>query len=329
MLVRRTFLLSAVALSTGVIAPALRAGRAYGHAQDYATFVAGVRDDAIRQGLDTGIANRALDLSTPNAQVLRLDRTQPEFHLTWAQYRQRVITARKIADGRTAVAVQRALLDQALTRYNVAPGAIAGIWGLESAYGTRMGTFGVIDALCTLAYDGRRAKFFHDELMKALHILGMGDIAPEQMIGSYAGAMGQPQFMPSAYLRYAVDMDGDGRRDIWHSTADVFGSIASYLSHSGWIGDEPWGQQVTVPDTLAQAALGRTHTRTLQEWMDAGVRQIDGSAFPRADMRGAILRPDGVGGESFMVYRNFNAIRRYNPSDFYALAVGLLGNEIT
>ena len=129
MLVRRTFLLSAVALSTGVIAPALRAGRAYGHAQDYATFVAGVRDDAIRQGLDTGIANRALDLSTPNAQVLRLDRTQPEFHLTWAQYRQRVITPRKIADGRTAVAVQRALFDQALTRYNVAPGGDCGDMG--------------------------------------------------------------------------------------------------------------------------------------------------------------------------------------------------------
>lgn len=329
MLVRRAFLLSAAALSTGAITSALRPRSAHGRTQDYATFVAGIRADAIRQGIDAGIVQRALNLSVPNPQVVRLDRAQPEFHLTWTQYRQRVITARKIADGRAAVMAQRALLDQALTRYNVAQAAIAGIWGLESGYGAHMGTFGVIDALCTLAYDGRRAKFFHDELMKALHILGMGDIAPEQMIGSYAGAMGQPQFMPSAYLRYAVDMDGDGRRDIWHSTADVFGSIASYLSQSGWVSDEPWGQQVTVPDTLPQAMLGRTQTRTLQEWMDAGVRQADGSMFPRTDMRGAVLRPDGVGGESFMVYRNFNAIRRYNPSDFYALAVGLLGNEIT
>ncbi|PYD75864.1 lytic murein transglycosylase [Novacetimonas pomaceti] len=327
MLVRRTFLLSAATLSAGGLVSGLRARTA--HALDYATFVAGVRNDAIRQGLDAGIAARALNLSVPNPKVLKLDRTQPEFHLTWAQYRQRVITPRKVADGRSAVTLQRPLLDQALTRYNVAQAAIAGIWGLESAYGTRMGTFGVIDALCTLAYDGRRAKFFHDELMKALRILGMGDITPEQMIGSYAGAMGQPQFMPSAYLRYAVDMDGDGRRDIWHSTADVFGSIASYLSHSGWVSDEPWGQEITVPDTLPLAQLGRAHFRTLREWMDMGVRQIDGSPFPRPDMRGAVLRPDGAGGDSFMVYRNFNAIRRYNPSDFYALAVGLLGNEIT
>lgn len=297
---------------------------------DYAGFVAGIRQEAIRQGLTAPGVMHALDLSAPNMKVIERDRNQPEFHLTWAQYRARVLTQHKVDDGRAAFARERAVLEQqVLTRYDVSPGAVMGIWGLESAYGTLTGSFGVVDALCTLAFEGRRAKFFHGELLKALAILNAGDITPESMTGSYAGAMGQPQFMPSAYLKYAVDIDGDGRRDIWHSMPDIFGSIAAYLAGSGWVAGESWGQEASVPDSLPQSELGHARTRTLGAWMKLGVRQVGGIPFARPDMTGAVLRPDGPGGEAFMVYRNFAAIRRYNPSDFYALAVGLLGNEIT
>lgn len=338
MLVRRRLLHVAAASLAGAGASwLLPAHAAHRHAGakaatvpgDYASFVAGIRRDAIRQGLTADAVTQALALTTPNMQVIQRDRNQPEFHLTWAQYRSRVLTQRKIDDGRAAFAAQRAMMEQqVLTRYDVSPGAVMGIWGLESAYGTLTGRFDVVDALCTLAYEGRRAKFFRDELFHALAILNAGDVTPRDMTGSYAGAMGQPQFMPSAYLKYAVDIDGDGRRDIWHSMPDIFGSIASYLAGSGWVGGESWGQQVTMPDSVPQAILGHARIRTLAEWTAMGVRQIGGAPFAQPDMTGAVLRPDGPGGEAFMVYRNFAAIRRYNPSDFYALAVGLLGNEI-
>lgn len=187
---------------------------------------------------------------------LRETATSPNSALTWAQYRSRVLTGRKIADGRAAFAAQRAVLEQqVLTRFDVAAGAVMGIWGAGIGLWRDDGKFAVVDALCTLTFEGRRAQFFHDELFHALAILNAGDITPERMLGSYAGAMGQPQFMPGAYLKYAVDIDGDGRRDIWHSIPDVFGSIASYLAGSGWVAGETWGQEITVPDSVPSPAL--------------------------------------------------------------------------
>lgn len=323
MIGRRDFLLSAsAAFFAGV--PTARAAE-----QSYAAFLAGVRAEAVGHGLSATIIDRALALQAPNARVLELDRHQPEFTLTWAQYRQKVLTPKKIADGRAAAGARTALLTEVSGRYSVDRQPLVGIWGLESAYGTRMGTFHVADALATLAYDGRRASFFRSELMNALRILDHGDVEPDSMLGSYAGAMGQPQFMPSAYLRYAVDFTGTGRRDIWNSEPDVMASIANYLARCGWVAGEPWGQEIRVPATVAQAELGRGNVRTLEEWMAQGVRRADGRAFSRSDIRGAVIRPDGPGGEAFMVYRNFSVIRRYNPSDFYALAVGLLGRDVT
>ena len=153
-----------------------------------------------------------------------------------------------------------------------------------------------------------------------------GDVTPARLTGGYAGAMGQPQFMPSSYLRYAVDFDGDGRRDIWDDKADVFGSIANYLARNGWHRNEPWAQQIRLPTGFDMAAAGRDNRRSLGDWMRAGVRRQDGSGFARPEILGAVVAPDGAGsGEAYMTYPNFNVIRRYNPSDFYALAVGLLG----
>jgi membrane-bound lytic murein transglycosylase B len=165
--------------------------------------------------------------------------------------------------------------------------------------------------------------------MAALRILDHGDVTPARMTGSYAGAMGQPQFMPSSYLRYAVDFEGHGRRDIWTSRPDVLGSIANYLASSGWRAGEPWGQAVTVPASFDAASAGRDNRRPVGDWLRQGVRVAGGRPLARPDMPAAVLLPDGASGDAFLVYANFSAIRRYNPSDYYALVVGLLGDTVT
>ncbi|WP_419729508.1 lytic murein transglycosylase [Lichenicola sp.] len=292
----------------------------------YAAFLEGVRAEAASHGVPGSVLDEALALSAPNAHVLELDRHQPEFTLTWAQYRARVIGPQRLAGARSSYQAELALLTDIWRRYRVDPRIVVGIWGLESNFGTKIGTFNVVDSLATLAYDGRRASFFRSELMNALRILGNGDVTPSRMIGSYAGAMGQPQFMPSSYLRYAVDYTGDGRRDIWTSRADVFASIANYLGKCGWVEGQPWGQPVTLTAPIDPGQAGRQSMRSLARWDAAGVRRSDGGRFSQPGVEGALLLPDGAGGDAFMIYGNFNVIRRYNPSDFYALAVGLIGN---
>jgi membrane-bound lytic murein transglycosylase B len=249
--------------------------------------------------------------------------------MTWAQYRDLLITDQRIANGRAAYQQNRALFTRVRDRFGVDPGVITGIWGLESSFGAGMGDFHVVEALATLGWEGRRASFFRGELMAALRILEHGDITPARMLGSYAGAMGQPQFMPSSYLRYAVDFEGNGRRDIWTSRPDVLGSIANYLAQSGWRDGEPWGQRVAVPPGFDGTATGRDIRRPVGDWARLGVRATGARPLARADMPGAVLMPDGPGGDAFLVYANFAAIRRYNPSDYYALVVGLLGDTIT
>jgi membrane-bound lytic murein transglycosylase B len=282
MLSRR--LLLTAALTTAAAAPG-----------SFQTFLAALRSDARRAGISPATLDRAFAGVQPNQKVLDRDRHQPEFTMTWAQYRALLITDQRITNGRLAYQQNRQLFGRVQDRFGVEPGVILGIWGLESSFGTGMGDFHVIEALATLAWDGRRTSFFRGELMAALHILDHGDVTPARMLGSYAGAMGQPQFMPSSYLRYAVDFEGNGKRDIWTSKPDVLASIANYLEQSGWQGGQPWGRQLVAP---------------------------------QPGMQGKLLQPDGPGGETFVVYPNFNAIRRYNPSDFYALAVGLLGDAV-
>lgn len=330
MLNRRAFVASCsvVAPTIGVVSSA-RGLAAPAIPGRYENFLASIRRQALADGLNAQIVGRALAMTqAPNAHVLKLDRHQPEFTLTWAQYRQRVISPSRITEGQAAFRARDSLLARIERQYGVDARVIVGIWGLESGFGRKIGTFSVIDALATLAYDGRRASFFRSELLKALRILNDRDITPEGMMGSYAGAMGQPQFMPSAYLSYAVDGDGDGRRDIWKSEADVFASIANYLKRCGWVAGAPWGQPVTLTRDIAQTITGRGNVQSLAQWAALGVRRADGSAFSRPDVQGALLRPDGAGGEAFIVYKNFNVIRRYNPSDFYALGVGLLGYAV-
>jgi membrane-bound lytic murein transglycosylase B len=312
-------------LATAV--PALLGTRAFANPADsFSSFLTSLRAEARRAGIAPGTFDRAFAGVSPNQKVLERDRHQPEFSMTWARYRALVITDKRIANGRDAVAANRALLQRVEQRYGVGGGVIAGIWGLESSFGTGMGDFRVVEALATLAWEGRRASFFRGELLAALKILDHGDVAPGAMLGSYAGAMGQPQFMPTSYLRYAVDFEGHGRRDIWTSKPDVLGSIANYLAESGWRTGQSWGQAVVVPAGLAVA--GREVKRPLAEWGRAGVRPLDGRWAGSGDTLAGLVAPDGEGGETFAVFSNFGAIRRYNPSDFYALAVGLIGDQV-
>jgi membrane-bound lytic murein transglycosylase B len=203
-----------------------------------------------------------------------------------------------------------------------------GIWGLESDYGRSTGGFNVIEALATLAWEGRRAAFFRSELMDALKILDHGDITPERMTGSYAGAMGQPQFMPDSYLKFAVDFSGTGKRDIWNDPGDIFGSVANYLARSGWSDRLPWGVAARLPGNFDPAMGGRDNRKKMEDWARLGVQPV-GRALPPETMAAVIL-PGGAGSEAFLAcHPNFLAIRRYNPSDFYCLSVGLIGDRVT
>ena len=295
----------------------------------FAAFLAGVRAEARRSGVRDSTLDAAFAGISVNQKVIDADRKQPEFTMTWVRYRSFTMSDKRVARGRDAYAANRDLFARVSQRYRVDVAPIAGIWGLESNFGTDTGSFNVIEALATLAWEGRRAAFFRSQLISALKILDHGDVQPSRMLGSYAGAMGQPQFMPDSYLHYAVDFDGNGRRDIWDSRGDVLGSIANYLALSGWRYGEPACQPIQVPPEIDASTVGREVRRPLGEWQRMGVRRGDGSAFSRLDPVGAVVMPDGDGGAAFMVYANFAAIRRYNPSDFYALAVSLLGDMVT
>ncbi len=310
-------------------APALPLLTAAGAAaqESFSAFLDRLGADARREGISSATIDRAFAGIQPDQRVLDRDRNQPEFTLTWAQYKARVLTDQKRANGRVAFQQNRRTFLQVASRYGVTPDVIAGIWGMESAFGAITGSFNVIQSLATLLWTGRHPSY-RPQLIAALRILDRGEATPAQMTGSYAGAMGQPQFMPDSYLRYAVAFDGDGRPDIWTSTPDVLASIANYLARSGWRYPEPWGQAIRVPPGFDAAATGRDNRRPLGDWARVGVTRADGLPFSRGDVQGAVLMPDGADGEAFMVYANFTAIRRYNASDYYALAVGLLGDSV-
>ncbi|ONG53810.1 lytic transglycosylase [Pseudoroseomonas deserti] len=314
------------------IAPAALLGLAAGPAraadQGFESFLAEIGAEARGTGIPDALLRRALASVKPNQRVLELDRRQAEFTLSWDQYRQGRINQARIDRGRQAFVDNRALLDGLAARFPVPPRIVVAIWGLETSYGGFTGNFSTIEALATLAWDGRRSAFFRAELMAALRILAAGHVAPERMRGSHAGAMGQPQFMPTSFERWAVDADGDGRRDIWDSRADALGSIANYMAQNGWREAVRWGREVLLPEGFDPALAGRATRRPLRDWAAAGITTTDGSPLPAEDLESSILLPGGPSGQAFVVYPNFHAIRRYNPSDFYALVIGLLSDRV-
>lgn len=293
---------------------------------DFEQFLNGVRAEARRGGISQATLQRAFAGLRPNQRVIELDRKQSEAVLTWEEYRERIVSPTRIENGRRVFAENRALLDRIGARYNVSPRAVVAIWGMETNYGANTGNIGVVEALATLAWEGRRASYFRTELLSALRILDAGHVSPERMRGSWAGAMGHPQFMPSNFEKLAVDFDGDNRRDIWDSRADALGSIAHYLSHHGWRGGEPWGLEVQPPGSLE--GYDSDTKRPLREWARLGFRRVDGSPLPGGEVEMALVQPSRSAGKAFLGGHNLRVIRRYNSPVNYGLAVGLLSDRV-
>lgn len=284
--------------------------------------------EARARGISPLTLERAFAGVRPLDAVIEADRRQPERRLTFAEYRAKVVNAERIRRGRELLVEHRPLLERVRARYGVPPQTLVALWGIESSYGTYKGTYRVIDALATLAWEGRRAELFRRELLAALEILERRERDPERLLGSWAGAMGQCQFMPSSFLSYAVDFDGDGRRDIWTSLPDVFASMSHYLARAGWSGGERWGRPVRVPPGLDPTLAGLERREDLAAWSRRGIRALDGGPLPAAAIEASLLRMDGEGGPAFLVYRNFRTLMVWNRSTYFALSVGLLGDEL-
>jgi membrane-bound lytic murein transglycosylase B len=272
---------------------------------------------------------------TPLPRVITSDRSQAEATLTLEEYLRRRVTPEVVRRARELAEEHRDVLAQVRDAYGVPPRFIVAIWALESRFGRHGGDVPVFQALATLAWDPRRARLFRAQLYDALRIVERGHIDADSMKGSWAGAMGQPQFMPSSYLRFAVDFDGDGRRDIWTSHADVFASIANYLKSAGWRDGEPWGLEVRAPArALTGVALRRTGCRAMREtrgpaaaahWRQLGVRDAEGVLLARSAPPAALL---AIGRRRFLLHPNYDTLLAYNCAHHYALAVAILADRI-
>ena len=301
--------------------------RAPAEASGFANWLAAFRREAQAQGIDTAILAEALDGLRYRPRVIELDSAQPEFVRPIWQYLDSAVSATRVTTGRERWQAHRATADAMTQRYGVPGEVIVAIWGIESNYGSNFGDFSTLEALATLAYDGRRRDFARGELLAALRILAAGDIAAERMRGSWAGAMGHTQFIPSSFMAYAVDGDGDGRRDIWGSIPDVMASTAHYLDQAGWQTGQPWGVEVRLPDDFDYADTELATRLSSRDWAARGVRRVDGTALPEL-ASASVIAPGGARGPAFLVGPNFRAILRYNNATSYALAVGTLADEI-
>ena len=291
---------------------------------DFGSFLAALQARAAADGIPATIIQQTTASLVPNQDVLRLDAHQPEFTLTWAEYSARVVNKTRVAQGHAKAASAGSLLAAVTSRFGVGAVPLLGIWGIETNYGTSQGDFDVIDALTTLAWE-RGSSFFGGQVISAMRIIAAGDAPAEKLIGSYAGAMGQPQFMPSVYLTTAVSFAGAGQPDIWTSDADSLASMGNYLAKAGWRPGQPSSEPVVAPAGIDVAETGRENMRTLGDWLGRGVQRLPNAPNLPPGIPAGLLLPDGAGGDAYLIYPNFRVIRRYNPSDFYALAVGALG----
>lgn len=296
--------------------------------QSFEAWLDGVRAEAKERGFKPETIESALGTVKPIPRVIELDHRQPEFTLTLDQYMSHVVNPTKIGKGRARLRENTALLREISAKYGVQPRFIVALWGIETDFGRLRGSFPVVASLATLAYDGRRSSYFRRELFNALTIIDQGHVTAQEMVGSWAGAMGQNQFMPSSFLRYAVDYDGDGKRNIWTSQADVFASTANYLSKVGWHDDQTWGRPVRLPQGFDTALTGLEVQKGLHDWQALGVRRPDGRDLPRRNLMASIVLPGGNEGPAYVVYDNYRAIMKWNRALFFATAVGSLADRI-
>ncbi len=307
---------------------------------EFPVWLDGLRAEALGRGISQATVDMALaTVQAPEPVILARDRAQPEQVQSLDSYVRQRVTASVRRSAQTMYTRHAQVLRQVERDYGVPRSVVVSIWGLESNFGRFTGVRPTVPALATLAYDPRRAALFRRELLDALTILDRGLIPLDQLKGSWAGAMGQPQFMPSSYLRFAVDVDGDGTPNIWTSEADVFGSIANYLKHAGWVDGERWGREVRISKAVmariestvpmrangCRAVREMTEARPLAEWARLGVTLPSGARLPRADMEASLVR--GVA-RHFLVYRNYHALIDYNCAHSYAISAGLLSDAV-
>ena len=312
----------------------LVAGSHPAFADDFSAWMKDLRAEARAAGISEATLDSAFKDVTLVPRVVELDRNQPEFKMTLDRYLGKFVSPWR-RDTAAKMLIEHAdILDAVSAKYGVQKRYIVTFWGIETSFGKYLGSFNVPQALVTLAYDGRRSRYFRKELLNALRIIDEGHISADKMMGSWAGAMGQSQFMPSSFIDYAVDWDGDGKRDIWGTTADVFASTANYLAKAGWRDDITWGREVRIPPDLViggmgATRLGKTKTRlALPAWQAAGVRNLDGSALPKRPLKARLVLPDGIGGRAFLAYSNYDSILRWNRSNYYAIAIGSLSDSL-
>ncbi|NCQ23932.1 MAG: lytic murein transglycosylase [Rhodobacteraceae bacterium CG17_big_fil_post_rev_8_21_14_2_50_63_15] len=291
-------------------------------------WVAGFRGRALSQGISRQVFDRAFRGVTFNLEIVAKDRNQSEFKREIWDYLDSATSPVRVKNGQEALRRHRRALDRIEAHYGVEKEIVTAVWGMESTYGERLGDLPLIQSLATLAYDGRRGKFFESQLVAALKILQSGDVIPEKMTGSWAGAMGHTQFIPTSYLAYAVDFTGDGKRDIWSDDpTDALASTAAYLKRFGWTKGQPWGVEVRLPRGFSAGAANRNTMKMPSQWAAQGVVGLNGRAVPDHG-RASILLPAGVQGPAFMIFDNFAVIERYNKSTAYVLGVGHLADRI-
>lgn len=295
---------------------------------DFQNWVSEFKQHALKQGITQPTVQRAFKDIHLNTSVLELDRRQPEFSKTFWQYFNRAVTDWRVETGTKLYQQHRAQLDEVQAKYGIPGRFLIAFWGMETNYGGYTGNTPIIESLATLSYDPRRSEFFSKELLAALQIIDQGNVKIENMKGSWAGAMGQCQFMPSNYLRYAVDGDGSGKKDLWQSLPDVFNSMGNFLAELGWQKQENWGREVALPATFDLSLADGKTEKSLKEWQELGITLADGRALPIEDMKARLLLPSDYRGPAFLVFENFQVIKRWNRSDSYALAVGHLADRI-
>lgn len=289
-------------------------------------WLSGFRSEASKSGISEAVLDQALGSVTPIPRVLELDRRQPEFMLTLWRYMELYVPDARIEKGKELLQKHATLLADVEKKYGVPPRFLVAFWGVETDFGRNFGAFHMLSAVATLAHDARRADFFKTQLLSAIRLVGLGDV-PVEVKSSWAGAMGNMQFIPTTFEAYAVDFDGDGKRDLWNSLPDAFASAANYLKSVGWNPDYTWGREVRLPKDFDLSLAGLQERKKLAEWQKLGVRKIGGGSLPGADIEASLLLPAGAEGPVFLVYGNYRTIMRWNASQLYAVAVGHLADR--
>ena len=299
--------------------------------EEFSIWIDNFKIRAEKSGISKTTIDETLNRVKLIPRIIELDRNQPEFTLTLSQYLRNVVSKKRIKKGISKIRENWELLETISNKYNVQPRFIVALWGIETDFGRVTGGFPVIDALVTLSYDGRRSKYFSKELINALKIIDQGHISYDQMVGSWAGAMGQTQFMPSSFLNFAQDYDNDGRKDIWGTKEDALASAANYLSKLKWNNNETWGREVIVNDNfnLIDDELTLQNKKKISDWQSLGVRRMDGSDLPKKNIEGYLIKIKDTNKERyFLVYQNFKRILKWNTSNYFAISVGILSDSI-